>query len=113
MSDEKQNAPLSLAKARNEEAAKKSEEQKGAAFENDMRMQSEFFNLRHRFFVLYIDKFPMAEQSENMELAHEAAKIEFLTRHNDAKKMVQKGYGMKMEDSTVFKLLSEEGAKNV
>lgn len=59
-----------------------------ALLDNEMKMQAQFFSVRERFFVLYTDKFPMAEQEENFQLAHSAALMDLKRRYSDGDEML-------------------------
>lgn len=83
------------------------EKQKAANFNNAMQMQSSFFALRERFFVLLTDKFPSEYATELLERAHQAAKLDFLRRSDEAKAFM-KTLDIHMETPALFAFLANE-----
>ncbi len=78
-----------------------------AMLDNEIKMQTQFFSLRERFFVLYTDKFPLGEQSENFQLAHSAARMDFMSRYNDSEKMLTH-LGIQIQAPALQKLFASE-----
>lgn len=78
--------------------------ERDAMLDNECKMQSGFFELRARFFAIYIEKFPTEPAEENFKMAHYAAKLDYTARYTESEKLLSMA-GVTMRQPMLNKLL--------